>query len=145
MFMKKFSVGFLLEYCVKNKKSLTPTRLMVIKTLHYQNKPQSAYQLQDKINNDKVNINISTIYRVLEFWIKIGMLHKIESINKYFICSAPKEKHIHMLNFCTKCNKVFESCNKSMGLNFNKSVASLKLSMNKKASIEIPVLCSSCK
>ena len=143
--MKNFSVDLLLEYCVKNKKSLTPTRLLIIKTLFDHNKPKSAYELKDEINNDKGNINISTIYRVLEFWIKIGVIHKISSINKYFICSTPKEKHIHMLNFCTKCNKVYESCNKSMGLNFTKSVADLKLSMNKQASIEIPVLCASCK
>ena len=143
--MKKFSADLLLEYCTKNKKSLTPTRLLIIKNLFKNKKPQSAYDLQDKINNDKVNINISTIYRVLEFWIKIGVVHKIASINKYFICSKPKEKHIHMLNFCTNCNQVYESCNKSMGLNFDKSVASLKLSMNKQSSIEIPVLCSNCQ
>ena len=143
--MKKFSSNILLEYCIKNKKSLTPTRLLIIKALFNHNKPQSAYELQEQINSNKVNINISTIYRVLEFWIKIGVLHKIASINKYFICSSPKEKHIHMLNFCTICNKVYESCNKAMELNFAKSVASLKLSMNKKSSIEIPVVCSSCK
>ena len=144
MLMKKFSTDDLLEHCVKNKKSLTPTRLLIIKTLYNNNLPQSAYDLQNEINT-KVNINISTIYRVLEFWMEIGVIHKITSINKYFTCSAPREKHIHMLNFCTKCNKVYESCSKSMGLNFDKSVASLKLSLNKKFSIEIPVLCSSCK
>lgn len=143
--MNNFSVDLLLEYCVKNKKSLTPTRLLIIKTLFKNKKPQSAYDLQNQINNDRVNINISTIYRVLEFWIKIGILHKIASINKYFICSTPKDKHIHMLNFCTNCNQVYESCDKSMGLNFDKSVANLKLSMNKQSSIEIPVLCSKCE
>ena len=143
--MKNFSVDLLLEYCVKNKKSLTPTRLLIIKTLFKNKKPQSAYDLQDKINNGKVNINISTIYRVLDFWIKIGVVHKIASINKYFTCSKPKEKHIHMINFCTNCNQVYESCNKSMGLNFDKSVANLNLSMNKNSSIQIPVLCSNCQ
>ena len=143
--MEKFSNDVLLEYCIKNKKSLTPTRLLIIKTLYNHNIPQSAYELQNELNKDKLNINISTIYRVLEFWIKIGLLHKIASINKYFICSTPKEKHIHMLNYCTKCNKIYESCNKSMGLNFDRSIANLKLSMNKPASIEIPVLCASCK
>ena len=143
--MKNFSVDLLLEHCIKNKKSLTPTRLLIIKTLFNHTKPLSAYELQNEINNTKVNLNISTIYRVLEFWIKIGVLHKITSLNKYFVCTKPKDKHIHMLNFCTKCNKVYESCNKAMKLNFDKSVASLKLSMNKQSPIEIPVLCSNCE
>jgi Fe2+ or Zn2+ uptake regulation protein len=58
--MKNFSVDLLLEHCIKNKKSLTPTRLLIIKTLFNHTKPQSAYELQNEINNTKVNLNIST-------------------------------------------------------------------------------------
>ena len=143
--MKKFSSTVFLDYCIKNKKSLTPTRLLIIKTLFKYDKPQSAYALHGEIKKKKPNINISTIYRVLEFWIKIGIIHKITAINKYFICSKPMQHHIHMLNFCVKCNKVYESCNKTMELNFYKSVSSLKLSIKKKSAIEVPVLCSSCQ
>ena len=135
----------LLNYCLKNKKSLTPSRTLVIKTLSKHKKPISAYELKDEINNNgEVNINISQIYRVLEFWINLGLIHKISSINKFLLCITPEEKHTHMLNFCTVCEKVFETCNEKMGLNLKKSTAKLDLAFNNTRSVEIPVICPQC-
>ena len=120
--MKIIKTEELLNICLENKKSLTPSRTLVIKTLSRHTKPRSAYDLQDEINKqENTKLNISTIYRVLDFWINIGMIHKISSINKYLVCLTPNEKHTHMLNFCTVCEKVVETCNEKMGLNFKKS------------------------
>lgn len=142
---KTIDTEILLEFCLKKKKALTPSRSLIIKTLSKHLKPQSAYELQKEINKSKKNnINISTIYRVLEFWIKLGLIHKISSINKYLICLTPNEKHTHMLNFCTICEKVVETCNEKMGLNFKKSTAKLDLSFNNSQPIEIPVICPEC-
>ena len=135
----------LLNFCLKNKKSLTPSRTLVIKTLSKHKKPISAYELRDEINNKgDVNINISQIYRVLEFWIDLRLVHKISSINKFLLCTTPEEKHTHMLNFCTVCEKVVETCSEKMGLNFKKSTAKLDLAFNNNRSIEIPVICPQC-
>ena len=143
--MKNISNETLIEYCFVNKKSLTPTRALIINTLSKYKKPKSAYDLQNDINyNNKNKINISTIYRVLEFWMKLGLVHKISSINKFLMCIKPNDKHIHMLNFCTNCETVFESCNEKMGLNFKKSTSNLDLSLDQNYSIEIPVICSTC-
>ena len=130
---------------LKKKKSLTPSRTLVIKTLSKHKKPISAYQLRDEINNNReVNINISQIYRVLEFWIDLGLIHKISSINKFLLCMTPDEKHTHVLNYCTVCEKVFETCNKQMELNLKKSTAKLDLEFNSTRSVEIPVICPQC-
>ena len=135
----------LLNYCLKKKKSLTPSRILVIRTLSKHKKPISAYELRDEINNNgDVSINISQIYRVLEFWIDLGLIHKISSINKFLLCITPEEKHTHMLNFCTVCEKVFETCNEKMGLNLKKSTAKLDLAFNNTCSVEIPVICPQC-
>ena len=143
--MKTVSTDYLLNYCLKKKKSLTPSRTLVIKSLSKHKKPISAYELRDEINNNKdVRINISQVYRVLEFWIDLGLIHKISSINKFLLCVTPEEKHTHMLNFCTVCEKVVETCNERMGLNFKKSTAKLNLAFNNNRSIEIPVICSRC-
>ena len=135
----------LLNICLENKKSLTPSRTLVIKTLSRHTKPRSAYDLQDEINRqENTKLNISTIYRVLDFWINIGMIHKISSINKYLVCLTPNEKHTHMLNFCTVCERVVETCSETMGLNLKKSTAKLKLSFCTSHPVEIPVICSKC-
>ena len=143
--MKTVKTKNLLNYCLKRKKTLTKSRTLVIKALSKHKKPISAYELKDEINtNGDININISQIYRVLDFWINLGLVHKISSINKFFLCTSPEEKHTHMLNFCTVCEKVFETCNKRMGLNFKKSTAKLDLSFNSTRSVEIPVICPQC-
>ena len=144
--MDIFKTEYLLNYCLKKNKSLTPSRNLVIKTLSKYKKPISAYELRDAINNNNkdVKINISQIYRVLEFWIDLGLIHKISSINKFLLCITPEEKHTHMLNFCTVCEKVFETCNKKMGLNLKRSTAKLDLSFNDTRSVEIPVICPEC-
>ena len=143
--MNIISTENLLDCCLKNKKSLTPSRTLVIKTLSKHKKPISAYELRDEINKNKdLRINISQIYRVLEFWIDLGLIHKISSINKFLLCVTPDEKHIHMLNYCTVCEKVYETCNKQMGLNLEKSTAKLDLAFNTTRSVEIPVICPKC-
>ena len=143
--MKIVKTENLLNYCLRRKKSLTPSRTLVIKTLSRHKKPISAYELRDEINNNgDININISQIYRVLEFWIDLGLIHKISSINKFLLCITPEEKHTHMLNFCTVCEKVFETCNEQMGLNLKKSTAKLDLAFNNTRSVEIPVICPQC-
>jgi len=143
--MQNISNETLLEYCLNNKKSLTPTRVLIINTLSRYKNPRSAYDILDDINSTKdIKINISTIYRVLEFWMRIGLVHKISLLNKFLICIEPTEKHVHMLNFCTSCEKVFESCSEKMGLNIKKGTSNLDLSLDKNHSIEIPVICSNC-
>ena len=143
--MKNISTEDLINYCFRKKKSLTPSRTLIIKTLSKYSKPKSAYELHEELNkNSSSKINISTVYRVLEFWIELGLIHKISSINKFLLCLAPNEKHTHMLNFCTKCEKVIETCNQKMGLNFKKGTAELDLNFNSSNTVEIPVTCSNC-
>ena len=143
--MKITSTEYLLNYCLKKKNSLTPSRTLVIKTLSKHKKPISAYELRDEINNNKdVKINISQVYRVLEFWIDLGLIHKISSINKFLLCVTPDEKHTHMLNYCTVCEKVYETCNEQIELNLKESTAKLDLEFNTTRSVEIPVICPQC-
>ncbi len=143
--MKNISLSFLVSYCLKQNKSLTPTRLIVIETLGKYKKPKSAYDLQKKINALGNKLNISTIYRVIDFWENLGLIHKIKSINKFILCMQPSDKHIHMLSLCNKCENVFESCSKAMGLNFEKSVSHNNMSIDFNSSIEISVVCRACK
>ena len=136
---------YLLTFSKKNKKILTPSRKLIIKVLSKHNKPKSAYELHSEVNkivNDY--INISTIYRVLDFWTSLKLVHKITSLNKFLLCSNPNEKHTHMLNYCTSCEKVIEICSKVVSASIQKSSAKYNLYYNKKNTLEIPVICSSC-
>ena len=109
--MKNISTEDLINYCFRKKKSLTPSRTLIIKTLSKYSKPKSAYELHEELNkNSSSKINISTIYRVLEFWIELGLIHKISSINKYLLTLTSKyseplafiQENVVIMNFEVK-------------------------------------------
>ena len=84
-------------------------------------KPISAYDINSVIKSRGKNLNISSVYRVIEFWVKLKVIHKISLLNKYMLCDNTDEKHTHITNICTSCLSVIETCNESMGLDLIKS------------------------
>lgn len=131
--------------CMEAGVSLTPKRLLIFKAIAEYGAPIAAYELQDLINRTGHELNIATIYRVIEFWCNLSMVHKVAPLNKYVVCSEPEEKHTHMLNFCTICESVFETCNERMGLDLEKSFESMGFKLNKTSHVEIPVICIACE
>ena len=91
-------------------KSLTKQRCLIIETLAANELPMSAYELRDQINITEQNLNISTIYRVLDFWIGLGLIHKIESANRFMVCSDEHRHQFHAIQHCIRCENVRESC-----------------------------------
>ena len=132
------------ERCYAGNFSLTPQRLMVLETMSEQEKPISAYDLRAKIKTMGTDLNIATIYRILGFWCNLNLVHRVSAINKFVRCSTPEERHIHVINCCQKCEGLVETCNESMGLDLERGIAELGLSLTKNGHIEIPVICSRC-
>ena len=69
--------------CLDSGRSATPQRMTIIDALDSSGKNLSAYELLDLLNAKGKLFNISTIYRVLDFWIEMGVVHKIDSSNTY--------------------------------------------------------------
>ena len=92
-------------------KTLTPQRLAIYRALEIAKKPLTAYELKDQVNHQSnESFNISTIYRVLDFWTELGLIHKIDSSNTFIVCNDDHRNHVHVLQHCTQCQSVKESC-----------------------------------
>ena len=132
----------LLSRCAKAGKSITPQRMAIIKQLSQTSHGVSAYDLLEQVNTAGHEFNISTIYRVLDFWTEMGVVHKIESNNTYLVCNDSHDNHLHILFHCTKCHEIEESCqfSKQMPLPDNKNFIA-----KKNQAVELQGLCSSCK
>tara|TARA_B100000029_G_scaffold316814_1_gene309216 strand:- start:23 stop:460 length:438 start_codon:yes stop_codon:yes gene_type:complete len=134
-----------LQFCVDSKEVITPNRAAILDLLTENDKPIAAYELKEILGKRNKNLNISSIYRVLDFWIKLKIVHKISFLNKYVICANPDEAHTHITNICTKCSSVVETCNENMGLNLEESTKNMGIELTPNINLEIPVLCASCK
>jgi len=133
-----------IERCVSSRASLTPNRLAILVALLKFSKPITAYELQESIAETQSRLNISTVYRVIDFWCSIGVIHKISSLNKFCICADLEEAHTHIMNVCTKCENVFETCNERMGIDLSKGPKSMGLTFVREQHIELPVVCGEC-
>lgn len=143
--MQKNLKELAIDRCVASRASLTPNRLTILVTLLQFSKPMSAYEIQERIAEKQRNLNISTIYRVIDFWRGIGVVHKIASLNKFCVCADLEETHTHIMNVCMKCENVFETCNEKMGIDLSKGPKSMGLTFAREQHIELPVLCGECR
>ena len=58
-------------------KTVTPQRITIFRALELVGEPITAYELRDLTNSwSDESFNISTIYRVLDFWVELGLIHK---------------------------------------------------------------------
>ena len=132
----------LLNRCTKAGKSVTPQRMAIIKQLSKSSHGVSAYDLLEQVNAAGHEFNISTIYRVLDFWTEMGVVHKIESNNTYLVCNDSHNNHLHILFHYTKYHEIEKSCqfSKQISIPDNK-----KFIAKKNQVVELQGLCSGCK
>ncbi|MDA0894269.1 MAG: Fur family transcriptional regulator [Proteobacteria bacterium] len=123
-------------------KTLTPQRLAIYRALETAKDPLTAYELKDQVNHlSKESFNISTIYRVLDFWTELGLIHKIDSSNTFIVCNDEHRNHVHVLQHCTQCQSVKESCEIS---NLMKMPESASFLIDTHQVIEIQGQCAKC-
>jgi|TARA_B110000263_G_C15300640_1_gene507792 Fur family zinc uptake transcriptional regulator len=134
-----------LQRCIDTKTSLTPNRLLIFQSVCENAEPITAYGLQKKLQQAGRKLNIASIYRVIEFWCEQGLIHKITSLNKYQACKDPDEIHTHIINVCSFCESVFETCNERMGLDLKRGSAEIGMLMAENSHVEIPIICVECQ
>jgi len=89
---------------------LTPIRKKVLELVWLNHKAVKAYDLLEKLDTKDGAIAPPTVYRALDFLVKNGLVHKIESLNAFVGCSHPFDKHNCQFFICTDCGDVSEFC-----------------------------------
>ena len=79
--------------CEKRSLRLTEIRLQVLELVAAAEKPVKAYDLLDRLKDDRSNAAPPTVYRALDFLLEHGFIHKLESINAYVSCHHPSVAH----------------------------------------------------
>jgi Fur family zinc uptake transcriptional regulator len=93
--------------CAAAGESLTPLRRRVLELLIEQHGPAKAYDLLPLIDADK-QAKPPTIYRALDFLVRMGLAHRIESLNAFVACDITACARSTIFLICEKCGRAEE-------------------------------------
>ncbi|NQY81290.1 MAG: transcriptional repressor [Candidatus Caenarcaniphilales bacterium] len=83
----------------------TKSRIDILNVLSEHDEALSPYQIQDLLKEKGKSYSAITIYRVLETFMNINIIHKVHSINGYMKCGHEHD-HAHTLLVCKGCHNV---------------------------------------
>ena len=129
------------KYCQENKLQLTPLRQKMLEILIRGHKPFSAYEITDILSKEGFSSSPPIAYRVLDFLIEKGLVHKIQGLNLFITCAYAGCVHIAAFVICRKGDNVAEIKGEE---NFPKASSSSLDFKIENAMIEISGVCSMC-
>src|SRR5262245_53722445 len=96
------------QRCTAAGEVLTPLRRRVLQALIDHNGPAKAYDLMSLIAPGEAPAKPPTIYRTLDFLQRLGLAHRIESVNAYVACGVGACARSTMFLICEQCGSAEE-------------------------------------
>ena len=132
------------DICSAENHRLTPTRESVLRLLWQSHRPLGAYQLQDQLAKlSGKPIAPPTIYRAVDFLLKVGLIHRIASLNAYIGCPFPNSEHSNLFMICTGCGSAAELALNSVNELLKSTCDKANFTLDEQ-SIELYGLCPNC-
>lgn len=132
------------EICRKDGIALTPLRRRVLEELARGERPLGAYDLVERLGREKRIAPIS-VYRVLDFLIEAGLIHRIATRNTYLPCNHAHESHAATVFLvCTICGNVDEVVSDDVARGVLGTAAAAKFKPGPRA-VEVEGECSDCQ
>ena len=95
--------------CAELGERLTPARLAAYLEMVDSDRPVSAYELIARLERkEKRKIAPLTVYRHLDFLMRVGLVHKLESKQTYLVCDHPGHEHESQYLVCSQCGRAEE-------------------------------------
>lgn len=93
---------------------LTPVRRRVLEILLEEHRALGAYDILDRLRAEGMGSQPPVAYRALEFLMKHGFVHRIETLNAFVACTtganaAPDDPHMPAFLICRACRRVIET------------------------------------
>ena len=92
----------------------TQPRRIVFQALQKQKKALTPHDLQVALAAKKTDLNIVTLYRILEAFEKANIVHKHPCNGAFSLCTIPAQKGHHGFMHCSECNVVEEFSDKEL-------------------------------
>jgi Fur family zinc uptake transcriptional regulator len=122
---------------------LTEIRSQVLDLIAASEKPIKAYDLLDKLKDDRSNAAPPTVYRALDFLLENGFIHKLQSINAYVGCHHPSVAHHVPFLICDVCENAIEICDERVAKLLSEQARSLGF-QTRAQTLEVHGTCERC-
>lgn len=122
---------------------LTANQQRVLTTLQQAKVPLSAYALLERLR--KPGFNAPTqVYRALDLLVQHGLVHRLETLNAYVICSRQNCKHSFMaFAICDTCGHIDEFVDNDLSRSLGRWAKNHAFALGSTA-IEIHGQCGTC-
>lgn len=94
--------------CEDHGERFTPLRAHIFELLVEANGPIKAYDLLELLRPERGSPKPPTVYRALEFFSRLGLVHRVEALNAYITCDHSHEGHAAEFFICETCDTVKE-------------------------------------
>ncbi len=94
--------------CEAHGERFTPLRAHIFELLVDADGPIKAYDLLEQMRPERGSPKPPTVYRALEFFSRLGLIHRVEALNAYITCDHVHEGHAAEFFICEKCDNVEE-------------------------------------
>ena len=129
--------------------TLTSLRADILEVFLKYQKPLKAYDILALVHaqSKRANIKPITVYRVLDFFMKKNLVHKLQSNSSFFLCkkeSCSEDSHITTFLICKKCDQVEEIDNDNLMQTFSNLLKNhnFKITTN---NLELSGVCGLCQ
>lgn len=96
------------ETCEKHGERFTPLRAHIFELLVKADGPVKAYDLLEQLKPERGSPKPPTVYRALEFFSRLGLIHRVEALNAYITCDHVHDGHAAEFFICETCDHVEE-------------------------------------
>lgn len=120
----------------------TPSRIELLRILSEEVRPLDVSEILDALSSRGVVVDQATIYRMLESFLKHGIITRFEFQEGKFRYELAGVEHHHLI--CTNCSKIedISDCNLSL---LETEIREKKGFLVKKHALEFFGVCSSCQ
>jgi len=132
--------------CRARKARLTPLRRRVLELVWGGHRPLGAYEILDALRAGHPGAQPPTVYRALDFLLRQGLVHRIESQNAFVGCPDPDPAAPHGGQFliCRDCGWAAELNDSGIDRAIRRSAEAAGFTIARPM-IEIEGLCPNCR
>jgi Fur family zinc uptake transcriptional regulator len=131
------------KICAAHGVRLTALRRRTLEALLKSGEPVKAYELIETMRESGKRLTPATIYRILDFLLRHGLIHRVNALNAYVICADMPEEHHLLMLVCPNCQKTTEINDPAIYKAMFKRLGELGFNLDD-GSVEVHGVCRDC-